>query len=214
MLPCLSKFFCGGSISSSILKKLLPVILIIGLAAAWSLFSGSAERKEVNTPVEEKKPEVKEVKKEVTHQEVRTSPVIPQSKPPQPSVEKDPPPLPANPYEQFMKAVEPNNLNDSLKSLDSGELRDEQVIKRNEYFEKLSQQLKELQGNGGGPPPGIGEKTEGEPELAAEPSETLQIPEEPELIEEQGVITDEPEILPEEELPVYELPPEDDTNSQ
>ena len=52
-----------------------------------------------------------------------------------------------NPYKQFMKAAgRKSSLNSTLKNLSSQGLREDQLIKKNEYFEKLSQQLKELQG--------------------------------------------------------------------
>ncbi len=53
-----------------------------------------------------------------------------------------------NPYKQFMKAStkNANSLNSKLKNLSSSGLKEEQLIRKNEYFEKLSQQLKDLKG--------------------------------------------------------------------
>lgn len=216
MVACHSKFYPGVYISSSILKKLLPVIILIGFAAAWGYFADQAKNESkpaAVVKVEEQAP------KELKPLEVQPIPEPKQtnfSPPPVAAPSEPPPALPDNPYEQFMKAVEPNNnLSDSLNSLNSGALKDEQVIRRNEYFEKLSQQLKELQGNGGGPPPELEQKAEGEPQLIEDQADQQVVEEQPlSNAEQPGTITDEPEQVPEEEIPDFELPPDENANIQ
>lgn len=65
-----------------------------------------------------------------------------------------PPPPPVNPYAALGKASagprQNGNLAATMDSINSGEIQDEQVVRRNAYFEKLADQLKELRGE---PPP-------------------------------------------------------------
>lgn len=58
--------------------------------------------------------------------------------------------------------VRANNLSNTLDSIRPGQIPPAQVTQRNEYFEKLSQQLRELQG-GTPPPPSV--PNEGPPPL-------------------------------------------------
>lgn len=196
----------GVRISSTIIKKLLPIIFLIGLAAAWGYFGNDSLNIETK-PVTEASNQTKEV------EEPKDFQPVPQAIPEAIPNEANPPiinemPTAENPYEQFMKAAQPKSLNDSLNSLNSGEIRDDQVIRRNEYFEKLSEQLKELQGNGGGPPPELEPQQEGEPELIVDKTGEEQplIIGEPEINEE--AISNEQNPFPEDEIPEYEIPTE------
>lgn len=122
--------------------------MLIAIAAAWGYFS---DQKNITPqkPIEQKIA--------VEQKEEAPAAIIPKvsSIPPGVKVEQkaiippvqtkdDLPPLPANPYEQFMQNVQPKT--DSLDSINNKSMRDDQIIRRNEYFEKLSQQLKDMQG--------------------------------------------------------------------
>ena len=118
-----------------------------------------------------------------------------------------------NPYKQFLKRATngANSLDSKLKNLSSGELKDEQLIRKNEYFEKLSQQLKDLRGKSAAKPEVVeevnqeaGKALETEKEVSSNtiednledlPSditnEELEALEELELLEqEEGIIND------------------------
>ena len=73
---------------------------------------------------------------------------------PSPSFAPPPPGGYQNPYQRFLQesgqavpSPTPNSLRDTIDSIRPGESTDEQHIRRNAYFEKLSQQLKELRGD-------------------------------------------------------------------
>ncbi|HMO17772.1 MAG TPA: hypothetical protein PKA63_07140 [Oligoflexia bacterium] len=51
------------------------------------------------------------------------------------------------PYEEFIKTPSPASLQDSFKSMEGGSISTEAIIERNAYFRKLSEQLKDLQGD-------------------------------------------------------------------
>ena len=160
------------------MKKLLPVALLIALAAAWGFYSN--QKKDVASTAETKKIEVvkEEIKPQTIPQNTAPQAVSFEQKAPQPATvsNDEHPPLPANPYEDFMKSVQPPQ--GSLEGINNKEISDDQIIRRNEYFEKLSQQLKELQGQQEAPP-------EQAPVETAEP-----------LIQEQEIV-EEPVLVPE-----------------
>lgn len=59
---------------------------------------------------------------------------------------------PSNPYQEFLRKRSGQNtkqnsgLSDTMNSINSGGIQDKQISRRNAYFEKLSQQLKDLKG--------------------------------------------------------------------
>lgn len=83
-----------------------------------------------------------------------------------------------NPYAQFLSSPQKgnnSNLNKTLDSIRPGQVQEGQEVKRNLYFEKLSEQLKQLQGENPPPPPpqghdsGAGPNVEGTNSVQANP---------------------------------------------
>lgn len=81
-----------------------------------------------------------------------------------------------NPYAQLMGGAKPaaGTLSKTLDSIRPGQVQETQKVQRNAYFEKLSEQLKQLQGENPPPPP-------------AEPKA-----EQPEHVVEQGAVQANP----------------------
>ena len=81
------------------------------------------------------------------------------------------PGVPANPYAALNKAASPpgqsGSLAQTMDSINSGQIQDEQVVRRNAYFEKLAEQLKELRGES--PPPTAPPSPSAEPATEAYP---------------------------------------------
>ncbi len=111
----------------------------------------------------------------------------------------------SNPYQEFLKKRSQqqqntnSGLSDTMNSIKSGGIRDQQITRRNAYFEKLSQQLKDLKGEQTPSP----EKADAQDEVSSEeatPTDDVETNELQADQEQEEFFEEEGEQLGEEEF--------------
>lgn len=135
-------------------KRYLFLMLILGAAFTWGY-----KRDTIFAAIDQFSGHTKEALAPTAKTETPVPAALPPPvmHPPQipPQAAKAPPP--ENPYQRFMNMANPGSqastqspktgaLANTLDSIRRSGIEDQQIVRRNAYFEKLSQQLKELKG--------------------------------------------------------------------
>lgn len=140
-------------------SKVSSLVLILVLAFVWGYKRDALLQAWASwgtaAPAESSAPVAQSLAAEVPVAPPPTAPAQPGLAPPPRAPAPPPGPAAQNPPTQ-------NNLTTTLDSIRPGQIQQEQIVQRNAYFEKLSQQLRELQG-GTPPPPGANPPTEPDP---------------------------------------------------